>query len=207
MTTPMLDPSKNSQSVHGKIKLITLDPGHFHAALVQKTMYPQIDKDVHVYAPESDDVKDHLNRINAYNQSADNPTRWNEVVYTGADYFEKMLQEKKGNLVVIAGNNKRKTEYIEASVKAGLNVLADKPMAIDINAFQQLKEAFRLAKEKHVLIYDIMTERFEIASILQKELMQISEVFGKLETGTDDDPGVSMISKHYFYKFKIILYW
>jgi predicted dehydrogenase len=184
-----------------EVKIITLDPGHFHAALVQKTMYAQIDKDVHVYAPESDDVKDHLNRINAYNKRTDNPTRWNEIVYTGADYFEKMLREKKGNLVVIAGNNKRKTEYIEASVRAGLNVLADKPMAIDINAFQQLKEAFRLAKEKHVLIYDIMTERYEIATILQKELMQFSEVFGNLETGSDADPAVSMISGHFFYKF------
>jgi hypothetical protein len=27
-----------------KVKLITLDPGHFHAALVQKSMYPQVDR-------------------------------------------------------------------------------------------------------------------------------------------------------------------
>lgn len=33
-----------------KVKLITLDPGHFHAALVQKSMYPQVDPTVHVYA-------------------------------------------------------------------------------------------------------------------------------------------------------------
>ena len=32
------------------VKLITLDPGHFHAALVQKTMYPQVDPNVYVYA-------------------------------------------------------------------------------------------------------------------------------------------------------------
>ena len=32
------------------IKLITLDPGHFHAALIQKSMYPQVDPSVHVYA-------------------------------------------------------------------------------------------------------------------------------------------------------------
>ncbi len=32
------------------VKLITLDPGHFHAALVQKSMYPQVDPTVFVYA-------------------------------------------------------------------------------------------------------------------------------------------------------------
>jgi len=32
------------------VRLITLDPGHFHAALVQKSMYPQVDPTVHVYA-------------------------------------------------------------------------------------------------------------------------------------------------------------
>ncbi len=39
-----------------KVKLMTVDPGHFHAALVQKIMYPQVSPDVHVYAPEGPDV-------------------------------------------------------------------------------------------------------------------------------------------------------
>ena len=34
----------------GEVKLITLDPGHFHAALVQKSMYEQVDSTVYVYA-------------------------------------------------------------------------------------------------------------------------------------------------------------
>jgi hypothetical protein len=28
------------------IRLVTLDPGHFHAALVQKSMYPTVDSTV-----------------------------------------------------------------------------------------------------------------------------------------------------------------
>jgi hypothetical protein len=35
------------------LQLITLDPGHFHAALVQKSMYEAIDSTVHVYALNS----------------------------------------------------------------------------------------------------------------------------------------------------------
>ena len=35
---------------NGAIRLITLDPGHFHAALVQKTMYRKVGSFVPVYA-------------------------------------------------------------------------------------------------------------------------------------------------------------
>ena len=58
------------------VKLVTLDPGHFHAALVQKSMYPDVDSVVHVYAPEGSDVQLHLERIEGYNKRADQPTRW-----------------------------------------------------------------------------------------------------------------------------------
>ena len=34
-----------------EIRLITLNPGHFHAALIQKSMYPQLSPIFHVYAP------------------------------------------------------------------------------------------------------------------------------------------------------------
>jgi hypothetical protein len=34
-------------------RFITLDPGHFHAALVQKKMYPEVSPEVNVYAPEA----------------------------------------------------------------------------------------------------------------------------------------------------------
>jgi hypothetical protein len=33
------------------IGLIVADPGHFHAALVQKEMYPNLSPKVQVYAP------------------------------------------------------------------------------------------------------------------------------------------------------------
>ena len=47
----------------GEVKLMTLDPGHFHAALVQKTMYDQVSPTVTVYAPQGPDLQDHLDRI------------------------------------------------------------------------------------------------------------------------------------------------
>ncbi len=183
-----------------QVKLITVDPGHFHAALVQKIMYDQVSPDVHVYAPEGPDVQQYLDRIISYNTRDADPTAWNEVIYRGDDFFEKMVSEKSGNVVVLSGNNRKKAEYIGRSVAGGLNVLADKPMIILPEDFPRLEEAFRTAQEKGILIYDIMTERYEITTILQKLLSQKEEVFGTLVTGSKEDPAVTKVSVHHFSK-------
>ena len=183
------------------VKLITLDPGHFHSALVQKSMYPDVDSVVHVYAPKGPDVQLHLEKIESYNKSAENPTKWKQEIYLGDDFFEKMLSEKKGNVVMLAGNNLKKTSYIKRSIDAGFNVYADKPMAIDAKSFEELKEAFSVAEKKKLLLYDIMTERFEITTMLQKEFSLIQEVFGTLEKGSLENPAVTKESVHHFYKY------
>ena len=183
------------------IKLITLDPGHFHAALVQKSMYPQVDPIVYVYAKKSIDLTMHLGKIKGYNTSAVSPTSWNEVVYEGEDYFKKMIQEKKGNVVVLAGNNQLKTDYILQSIQAGFHVFSDKPMVINEKGFEQLKLAFTTAKKNNLLLYDIMTERYEITTILQKALSMQSGLFGVLQKGTEAEPAVTKESVHHFYKY------
>jgi len=182
-------------------RLITLDPGHFHAALVQKNMYPEVSPQVRVYAPEGPDLKLHLDRIQSYNSRAEKPTVWQEQVYTGPDFLEKMLAERAGNVVVMAGNNGKKTEYIQKAVNAGFNVLADKPMAIDSRDFELLKESFAQAARKKVLLYDIMTERFEISTMLQRAFSMQPAVFGTLEKGTPDNPAITKESVHHFYKY------
>jgi predicted dehydrogenase len=189
------------------IRLITLDPGHFHAALIQKSMYPMVDSTVYVYAPDSPDVQGHLARIKAYNNRPEIPTRWNEQVYIGPDFIEKMLSDQQQpaggqiGVVVISGNNLKKTEYIKRSIASGFHVLADKPMAINKANFDTLRSAFDEAKKNKVLLYDIMTERYEITNILQRALSMLPELFGTLEKGTPDNPAVTKESVHYFYKY------
>lgn len=193
----------NSEPANDKqtVQLITLDPGHFHAALVQKSMYPGVDSVVQVYAPEGKDLDLHLDRIRSYNERAEAPTHWVENVYRGPDFFEKMIADKKGNVVVLAGNNQKKTEYILKSLENGFNVLADKPMVIDASGFDQLKDAFVVAGKNKLLLYDIMTERYEITTVLQRELSMIPEIFGTLEQGTPDNPAITKESVHHFYKY------
>lgn len=183
-----------------EIRLLTLDPGHFHAALVQKFMYPQVSPVVRVYGAEGADLQAHLERIKSFNNRAENPTHWEEKVYTGPDFLKRMLRDKEGNVVVIAGNNLRKTEYIDQSIRGGLNVLADKPMAINPGEFRLLLKDFVLAARNKVLLYDIMTERNEIATVLQRELARVPAVFGHLEPGTSEAPSVVMESVHHFFK-------
>ena len=180
--------------------IATLDPGHFHAALVQKTMYPNVDNNVYVYAKKSADLDMHLKRISDYNNRKENPTSWKEVLYTGDDFFKKMISDKKGNVVMLSGNNELKSTYILTSLQNGLNVLADKPMVIDANGFEKIKKSFEIAKQNKLQLYDIMTERLEINSILQRLFAQESEVFGVLEKGSKENPAIEKKNIHMLYK-------
>jgi predicted dehydrogenase len=192
---------EESQESKKPLSLIVVEPGHFHAALVQKSIYADVDSVVHVYASEGPDVQAYLDKIDKYNTRPEEPTNWKEEVYTGADFLDKMLSEKKGNVVVLAGNNQKKTDYIKQSVDAGLNVLADKPMAIDDAGFDKLQEAFTSAEKNKVLLYDIMTERYEITNTLQRELAVLPDIFGELQKGTPTDPSVVKESVHHFFKY------
>src|SRR5690625_4643745 len=124
--------------------LVVLNPAHFHAALLQKSMYDAIDSTVKVFAPKGIGLDSYLQLIKEYNSRQDNPTHWNEEVYEGKDYLQKMLEDshEENTIVVLAGNNKKKTDYIKKSVEAGLNVLADKPMAITSQGFNILEKSF-----------------------------------------------------------------
>jgi predicted dehydrogenase len=195
-----LTANTSAEGVTGPVRLLTLDPGHFHAALVQKYMYEGVDPLVHVYAPKGDDVVEHMKRIEGFNQRKEQPTRWRTELYTGPDYLTRMLNDKAGNVVVISGNNAQKTQYILRSIEAGLNVLADKPMAITPADYKKLQRAFAVAEQRGTLLYDIMTERFEITSILQRELSRNPELFGTLAKGSESDPSIRKESVHNYSK-------
>ncbi len=184
----------------GEVKFITLDPGHFHAALVLKEMYPGVSQQVHVYAPLGPDLLDHLNRLTRFNTRAENPTAWELNVKTGPDFMERMLAERPGNVVVLSGRNQGKIDHIKQSVEAGLNVLADKPWIIDFNDLPKLEAALNTAHARGLIAYDIMTERYEVTSILQREFVNDAETLGALVAGTAENPGVYIESVHYLMK-------
>lgn len=182
------------------VRLMTLDPGHFHAALVQKFMTAGASSTADIYAPLGPDLAGHLGRLIAFNTRKDNPTDWRLEVHAGPDFQERMFKERPGNVVVLSGRNDLKIDRIKAAVEAGLHVLSDKPWIIRTADLPKLQSALETARKKGVIAYDIMTERFEATSLLQAEFMKDPEVFGSQLPGTREEPGVFMESVHYLMK-------
>jgi len=181
-------------------RLITVDPGHFHAALIQKEAYPGVSNRVAVYAPLSTDLTDHMNRIVRFNQRAERPTAWELDIHTSPDFLDRLANEPRGGVVVLSGRNRLKIQYILAALRAGMHVLADKPWIIREEDLPLLAEALALAGRSGLVAYDIMTERYEITSILQRELVNSPAVFGEIVAGSEAEPGVYMESIHHILK-------
>ena len=187
-----------------KVDLVQVAPGHFHAALVQNRTYPEVSEKVLVFAPKGPELDAHLKLIEQFNTREKDPTAWKETVYTGDDFLEKALECRDGlentPVAVFAGKNCDKTGYVLKCVEAGYNIFSDKPMAITPDRFDMLEKAFALADENGLMIYDIMTERFEITTILQRELAMTKGVYGEQEKGTPENPAVTKESVHHFCK-------
>jgi len=186
--------------------LVTLDPGHFHAALVQNRAYPQVVPEAKVFAPEGAELEAHLKLIGSFNARESDPTCWREDVCRGTDFLERFSAAAKAGelgrdpIVVLAGRNDRKGDYALAAVEAGCNVLADKPLAITPEVFAKTEKAARAAEKKGLFFADIMTERNEITTLLQRALAQERGLYGEQEKGTPEDPAVTKVSVHHYCK-------
>ncbi|MCL5096716.1 MAG: oxidoreductase [Candidatus Omnitrophica bacterium] len=192
--------ARGGEAAADRIRLITLDPGHFHAALFQKKMLPGISERVSVFAPLGPDLLAHLDRIMRFNTRNVNPTHWQLEVHAGPDFWERMLENPRGNVVVLSGNNRGKIDRIQAMVQLGLHVLADKPWIIEPGDLPKLEEVLTAAKQKGVVAYDAMTQRFEVSCLLARELVHDAAVFGTPLEGTSNEPAVEMASVHYLLK-------
>ena len=182
-------------------RFMVIDPGHFHAGMVFKRAgYPGVSNDVAIYAPVGDDITDHMARVMPFNTRKENPASWIYIIKLNDDYLEQMINDKFGDVVVLAGKNDKKIDRILASVKAGYNVLSDKPWVIEPDKFKVLEEVVAEAEKRNLKIKDIMTERYEITTILQKLIVGEKSVFGEITKGTKDNPAVVKKSIHHFSK-------
>ncbi|HYI96142.1 MAG TPA: putative oxidoreductase C-terminal domain-containing protein [Bryobacteraceae bacterium] len=189
-----------SQESDTPVRLMIVEPGHFHASLLQRDMYPSIAPKVAVYAPLGPELIDYLNRISLFNRRAEKPTSWELDVSTSSDPMLDMLKERPGNVVLFTGKNLGKIDRINASLDAGLHVFADKPWIISSKDMAKLDHALETAERKGLAAYDIMTERFEVTSELQRIFVNTPEVFGKLEHGSAADPAIYAKSIHHVMK-------
>jgi predicted dehydrogenase len=177
--------------------LLILNPGHFHAALVLRERHPSLTDDIYVYSEPGPDLDRFIEIVESFNNREDNPTCWNINVYRGQDSLAKLIAEKKGDIAVLAGRNNTKMENIDILNRAGLAILADKPWVTTREALPFLRST--MAPDRP-LAADIMTERYEIATVLQKEFLAEEAVFGRVRIEADGSPAVFMECVHHLYK-------
>jgi predicted dehydrogenase len=177
--------------------LLILNPGHFHAALVLRERHSSLSDDIYVYSNPGPELDRFVEIVDSFNKREDNPTRWRINVYRGEDSLEKLIEEKKGNIAVLAGKNNTKMENIDTLSHAGLAILADKPWVTTDEALPFLRST--MAPDRP-LAADIMTERYEIATLLQKDFLAEENVFGRIRIEKDRSPSVFKECVHHLYK-------
>jgi predicted dehydrogenase len=175
--------------------LAIINPGHFHAGLVLREMHPEISKDVYIYSDPGIDLDNYMKLVQSFNSRALNPTSWIFHVYAGTDFMEKAVAEKKGDIAILAGKNNLKIHYIKRLHDAGFSVLSDKPLTINRDGVKVLKEVL----SGNPALMDIMTERHEITSLLQRDLIKNKELFGDFRI-EKDSPSIIKESVHHLYK-------
>ena len=153
-----------------------------------------------MYSKLGPELVDYINRISLFNTRKDNPTRWELSIHTSDDPMREMLRDRAGDVVVFTGRNRGKIDRILTALRAGFHVLADKPWIISSADLPKLREALDLARSNGLVAYDIMTERHEVTSQLQREFVNSPEVFGRLETGSAGDPAIRARSIHHVSK-------
>ena len=153
-----------------------------------------------VFAPLGPEVLDYLSRVALFNSRRENPTRWELDVHLSADPMGEMLRQRAGDIAVFTGRNRPKIDRILAALRAGLHVLADKPWIISSADLPKLEVALDLAERQRLVAYDIMTERYEVTSELQREFARDPGIFGSIDPGSADSPGVCARSIHHLMK-------
>lgn len=183
--------------------LLVLNPAHPHGAQMQQALKSSLQEDVYVYAPPQNDLEaSYLSVIDRYNTSDTSSPDWQVHTHIGDDYLERMLQDKKGEVVLIASNNQTKASYIQQVAAAGFAIIADKPMALTSSDFAGLRSAFSEAAKQNRFVSDlpVMTMRNQVIYLLQRELVAVPEIFGTLEKGSPENPAVVQENMHYYYK-------
>jgi predicted dehydrogenase len=175
--------------------LLFYEPGHFHAALTLRSRNRRVASDVYLYAHPGPDREAFLGLVEAFNRREKNPTQWRLHVHESDDPLSDLIEERRGDVVVLAGRNSHKLATIARLHEAGFNVLADKPWLTSSAALRDL----RLATAGPPLAMDIMTERYEILARLRQRVVSRARLFGELIRDAEH-PAIEIASLHHLYK-------
>ena len=173
--------------------LLFLAPGHFHAALPLRVPQARAAEDVFVYAREGTELRDFVALVERFNRRAPDATRWRLVVATADDPLERLVAERRGDVVVLAGRNGGKARTMRRLHESGFHVLADKPWLVEPADLEHV----RASLAGWPLAAEIMTGRHDLAAGLAKRLVGTPAIFGAFR---DDGPAIEHESVHHLEK-------
>jgi predicted dehydrogenase len=175
--------------------LLFYEPGHFHAALTLRNENPRVAAQVHLYARPGPDREAFLGLIDAFNTRSANPTHWRVHLHEAEDPLSRLVRDRYGDIVILAGRNAEKLATIARLHAAGFNVLADKPWLTTSAALPDLYQATAAPP----LAMDIMTERNDVLARLRRHLVCRPRVFGEFVRDSEY-PAIEIASVHHLYK-------
>lgn len=181
-----------------ELEVDIFNPVHFHGALPLQSMYRDIQglalsPTVRVYhAPENSltAFRGMVEKIKAKEQG------W-EIGYSSSPNPLETMLRQRGDILVLACPNVDKIDVINQAAQAGYRlILSDKPWVIEPEGMKPLENAVEEASKQGTILYDVMTERYELGTIMQDLIMCNTELFGVLEKGSVDQPAITKNSVH-----------
>src|SRR5262245_24028550 len=173
--------------------LLFLDPGHFHAALTLRAANPRVADEIVVYAPDGPERRDFLALVERFNHRPEAPTRWRPTVVGDGDPLARLIGERRGDLVVLAGRNGGKARAMRHLHEAGFHVLADKPWLVEPDDLEDVRRSL----DGWPLAMEMMTGRHDVTARLMKRVIDTREVFGDFVA---DGPAIELESVHHLEK-------
>jgi predicted dehydrogenase len=175
--------------------LLFLEPGHFHAALTLRTHTERVDTIIHVYAPEGLDLDAFVALMKSFNERSEAPTHWDLRVHAGENSLERLMEDRFGDIVILAGRNNSKLDATSTLHDAGFHTLVDKPWITTSAAIPQLDKVTASVP----LAVDIMTSRYDVVPQLRHRIVATEAVFGEF-AGTAEQPSFEITSLHHLGK-------
>lgn len=183
----------------GLPRFVVVDPGHFHAALLQKEMPAGLAPEVQVLAPLGPDLLDYLGHISRFNNRGENPTGWRLDVQATPDFLDRLGGARPGDIAVFSGRNHNKIARMRLTIEAGLHVIADKPIIIEPDELQALEDLLNRAEQNGLVMAQIAGGHDGVTGVL-RALCQDPDVFGEPVAGSPDEPTVEIASVHHLMK-------
>ena len=154
--------------------------------LTLRVPHPRVADEIVVYAPDGPERRDFLALVERFNQRG---TRWRADVITADDPLARLVDERRGDVVVLAGKNGGKARTIRRLHDAGFHVLADKPWLVAPDDLDDV----RASLAGWPLVTEIMTGRHDVAARMLKRLVDAPDVFGGFRA---EAPSIEMDSVH-----------